>query len=66
MSLATDLAIDLAAEKEALVSKLLEFERRLITAVNLSCSCGGKGPKDGCCQACEVWHRFKGEMRCQL
>ena len=30
-------------------------------AVYCSCSCGGKGPQDGCCPACEVWHRLRGE-----
>ena len=29
-------------------------------AVDHSCSCGGKGPEDGCCPACEVWHRLHG------
>jgi hypothetical protein len=29
-------------------------------AVNDTCSCGGKGPQDGCCPACEVWHRLNG------
>ena len=35
-------------------------ERQVVNAVNESCSCGGKGPDDGCCQACEVWHRLHG------
>lgn len=35
-------------------------ERQVTAAVNASCSCGGKGPNDGCCQACEVWHRLHG------
>lgn len=30
------------------------------SAVNATCSCGGRGPDDGCCQACEVWHRLHG------
>lgn len=29
-------------------------------AVHESCSCGGRGPDDGCCPACEVWHRLQG------
>jgi len=33
-------------------------ERELEDAVNDSCSCGGKGPDDGCCLACEVWYRI--------
>jgi len=32
-------------------------ERELVEAVNASCSCGGGHPDDGCCLACEVWHR---------
>lgn len=35
-----------------------EFRHHLINAVYASCSCGGKGRNLGCCQACEVWHRF--------
>lgn len=35
-----------------------EFCHHLINAVNAACSCGGKGRDLGCCQACEVWHRF--------
>jgi hypothetical protein len=35
-------------------------EQELMRAVNESCSCGGKGPDDGCCQSCEVWHRLNG------
>ena len=35
-------------------------EQEIVNAVNNSCSCGGKGPDDGCCQACEVWHRLNG------
>lgn len=35
-----------------------EFRQHLLNAVNASCSCGGKGRDLGCCQACEVWHRF--------
>lgn len=35
-------------------------EAQVMRAVNESCSCGGKGPDDGCCQACEVWHRLHG------
>ena len=31
-------------------------------AVNASCECGGKGPDDGCCAACEVWHRLQGRQ----
>ena len=34
------------------------FRQRLFDAVNASCSCGGNGRDLGCCQACEVWHRF--------
>jgi hypothetical protein len=33
---------------------------QLLTAVNASCSCGGKGPADGCCPACSVWHILHG------
>lgn len=33
-------------------------------AVNASCSCGGKGRGLGCCQACEVWHQYKGQVDC--
>jgi hypothetical protein len=29
-------------------------------AITATCSCGGRGPDDGCCQACEVWHRLNG------
>jgi hypothetical protein len=29
-------------------------------AVNAWCSCGGKGPNDGCCVACLVYHSAKG------
>lgn len=35
-------------------------EAEITQAVNEACSCGGKGPEDGCCQACEVWHRLNG------
>lgn len=35
---------------------------QVIAAVNGACSCGGKGPNDGCCQACEVYHRLTGRM----
>lgn len=35
-------------------------ELDVIEAVNATCSCGGKGPEDGCCPACEVWHRMNG------
>lgn len=35
-------------------------ERQVNLAVEASCSCGGKGPEDGCCPACEVWHRLNG------
>ena len=38
--------------------KETELRQHLINAVNASCSCGGKGRDLGCCQACEVWHRF--------
>jgi hypothetical protein len=27
-------------------------------AVNASCNCGGKPLGEGCCPACEVWHRI--------
>lgn len=31
-------------------------------AVMSSCSCGGKGPDDeGCCPACEMYHRLRGQ-----
>ncbi len=33
-------------------------EHSLRDAVNASCSCGGKALGDGCCPACEVWHRM--------
>lgn len=39
-----------------------KIEQQVQMAVNASCSCGGKGPQDGCCQACEVWHRFHGRQ----
>lgn len=31
---------------------------QLRLSVNRSCSCGGKALDDGCCPACEVWHRL--------
>jgi hypothetical protein len=32
-------------------------------AVNASCTCGGKGPRDpGVCPACMVWHRLGGKL----
>jgi len=27
-------------------------------AVNESCTCGGRGPADNPCPACDVWHRL--------
>lgn len=38
--------------------KETELRHHLLNAVNASCSCGGNGRDLGCCQACEVWHRF--------
>lgn len=41
-------------------AQLAEPVRDLVRkAVNLSCSCGGKPLGDGCCEACEVWHRLQ-------
>lgn len=33
--------------------------RHVEDAINATCNCGGKGPSDGCCPACEVWHRLQ-------
>lgn len=33
-------------------------DREVLNAVNASCSCGGKPLGEGCCPACEVWHRL--------
>lgn len=30
----------------------------LRAAVNAACNCGGKPLGEGCCPACEVWHRI--------
>ena len=49
---------DPAALVEA--KKLATYINSVRHAVNASCTCGGKGPDDECCPACEVWHRLQG------
>lgn len=36
----------------------VNVELSIRDAVNSSCNCGGKPLSDGCCPACEVWHRL--------
>lgn len=48
----------LMREIEGHRERATKLREALINAVNASCSCGGKGRDLGCCQACEVWHRF--------
>lgn len=43
--------------------RLYTENRVLVEAVNLSCTCGGRGPHDdGVCPACMVWHRLRSYM----
>lgn len=49
------------ADRESTGLTLLEIDVQC--AVNDSCACGGKGPDDNCCPACEVWHRLHGWER---
>lgn len=47
---------DVNTEMMARVSLVLTTA--ITSAVNAACNCGGKPLGEGCCPACEVWHRL--------
>lgn len=57
-----DRAIDRAAGNSSTTpsncySDFIAYKRRLKTATEAFCTCGGKGPEDfGCCPACKIYH----------
>jgi len=44
-----------SATVDEILSKLWAFTQE-------TCSCGGKGPNDGGCRACQTWHYVTGTL----
>ena len=52
-----ELAIDMVRRIDnARRSEARRMQRDLNIAVNRHCTCGGRGPDDDPCVACQIWH----------
>jgi hypothetical protein len=47
------------AEAKAFRARVVEGLR---CACSAQCECGGRGPHDGCCAACGVWHLMQDRL----